>query len=148
MGERGPCVRNLLLVPNQFRRNVKHTQTKLITSPPPISSLSSSFPSTTTMSDTEGTKKSGYRVEYATSARAKCKGMSLSQFLPGLPLTVSSSSNAFFRSQTVCRYSPHHHSFFSIFTHRAPRVHQVPLSPRANFGLGTLIPGHLPTVDT
>ena len=106
LGERGPCVRNLLVVPNQFRRNVKHTKTKLITSPPPVSFPSSSLSSTTTMSDTEGPKKTGYRVEYATSARAKCKGMSLSQFHSVRPITVGSSSNAFFRSQTVCRYSP------------------------------------------
>lgn len=107
VGERGPCVRNLLVVPNQFRRNVKHTKTKLITSSSPrFFPHSLSLSSTTTMSDTEGPKKTGYRVEYATSARAKCKGMSLSQFHSVRPITVGSSSNAFFRSQTVCRYSP------------------------------------------
>jgi hypothetical protein len=145
VGERGPCVRNLLLVPNQFRRNVKHTQTKTHLFSPhffPSSFLSS----TTTMSDTEGTKKSGYRIEYASSARAKCKGMSLSQFHSVHPITVGSSSNAFFRSQTVCRYSPQHSLFFRIFAHRASRVYQAPLSPRVTFGLGTLIPGHLLTV--
>ena len=146
MGERGPCVRNLLLVPNQFRRNVKHTQTKSISSLPPISSLSSSLPSTTTMSDTEGPKKSGYRIEYANSARAKCKGMSLSQFDSVHPITVGSSSNAFFRPQTVCRYSPQCLSLCCIFAHRASRVRQASLSPRVSFGLGTLIPGHLATV--
>ena len=118
----------------------------LISSPPPVSFLSSPLPSTTTMSDTEGVKKSGYRIEYASSARAKCKGTSLSQFPSVHPIIVCSSSNAFFRSQTVWRYSLQPLSFFRIFTHRAPRVRQAQLSSRVNFGLGTLIHGHLPTV--
>lgn len=63
-----------------IQADVKHAQTKLISSPPPFSSLPSSLLSTTTMSDTEGAKKSGYRIEYAGSARAKCKGMSQSHF--------------------------------------------------------------------
>ena len=119
-----------------IQADVKHAQTKLISSPP-FSSLSSSLLPTTTMSDTEGTKKSGYRVEYAGSARAKCKGMSLSHFHSVHPTLVGSSSNAFFRTQTVCRYSPQHLLFFCIFAHRAPRVHQGPLSPRVTFDLGT-----------
>lgn len=136
VGKRGPCVRNLLLVPNQFRRNVKHAQTKLISSPPPVSSLHLSLPLTTTMSDAEDTKKSGYRVEYATSARAKCKGMSLSQLRSVHPHHSWLIVERVFRSQTVRRYSPQRIPFFTIFTHRASRVHQAPLSLRVNFGLG------------
>ena len=78
-----------------------------ITKPHPFSSPLLS----TTMSGTESVKKSGYRIEYASSARAKCKGTSLSQFPSVHPIIVRLPSNALFRSQTVSRYSPQRLSF-------------------------------------
>ena len=108
-----------------------------LTKPHPFSSP---LPSTT-VSGTESVKKSGYRIEYASSARAKCKGTSLSQFPSVHPIIVRSSSNAFFRCQTVSRYSPQRLSFSCTLAHRTPRVHQAQLSSRVTFGLGTLIPG-------
>jgi hypothetical protein len=48
------------------------------------------------MSDTEGTKKSGYRLEYASSSRAKCKGWRIMSHLILIVATHASD-----RSQTV-----------------------------------------------
>ena len=128
VGERGPCVRNLLLVPSQFRRNVKHAQTKLISSLPPISFPSSSLPSTTTMSDTEGTKKSGYRIEYANSSRAKCKGMSLSQFHPVHPSQLAHRRTRFSGPKPCAgiRHAIFRFSAFLLTAHLASIRHHSP----------------------
>lgn len=57
------------------------------------------------MSDNEGSKKSGYRLEYASSGRAKCTGeceSSYTQLLTAiLILTAFYASSSRHRSQTV-----------------------------------------------
>ena len=98
------------------------------------------------MSDTEETKKSGYRVEYAASARAKCKGMSLSQFRSVHTHHSWLIVERVFRSQTVCRYSRQRLAFCYYFYSPSTSRSSGTTLTKGELRFGYAIPGHLPTV--
>jgi hypothetical protein len=144
-GERGPCVRNLLLVPNQFRRNVKHTKTKLITSPPPVSSPPPLFLPPPPCLIPKRSRKLVIASNTPLPQGQSAKACHCHNFTQSTPSRLAHRRTRF-SGPKPCAGIRHSVSKFShFFSHRAPRVYQAPLSSRANFGLGTLIPGHLPT---